>query len=163
MKLLTTCSFLFVFVLGALAQQELKGKVVEVIDGNTISVLFPSGERTTYLLAGIDSPELGQEFGDQSRKLLEKLILNKEVSLTTQGKDRKGVWIALVLTEDNKDPRVELLRQGLAWTAERNPDQELEAYRKFAMEKGKGLWKQDNPVPPWMFRRNQSMMTAKSS
>jgi endonuclease YncB( thermonuclease family) len=61
------------------------------------------------------------------------------------------------------DPRVELLKQGLAWTSEKDPIPELESHRNEAQQKGKGLWKNDNPTPPWIFRRQQSMMQPKSS
>jgi micrococcal nuclease len=56
-----------------------------------------------------------------------------------------------------------LLKEGLAWTAEKNPIPELEEYRIKAKEKERGIWKQENPTPPWIYRRQQSMMQAKSS
>jgi endonuclease YncB( thermonuclease family) len=68
-----------------------------------------------------------------------------------------------VLIKGSVDPRVNLLKEGLAWTTERNPDPEFEAHRARAQEKGKGLWKERNPTPPWTYRREQSMMEAKSS
>jgi len=48
-------------------------------------------------------------------------------------------------------------------TAERNPIDELESIKEKAKEKGKGLWKEQDPTPPWIYRRQQSMMQPKSS
>jgi micrococcal nuclease len=147
----------------ASANDNITGKVVSVIDGNTIEVLTSENETIKIILAGIDSPELTQEFGDQARKYLEKLVYQKQVTITFHGKDRKGNHLAVILVKRNIDPRVELLKEGLAWTAESDPLPELETHRLSAAEKGKGLWKEENPTPPWIYRRQQSMMQPKSS
>jgi micrococcal nuclease len=147
----------------AAADDILTGKVVSVIDGNTIEVLSSDNETRKILLAGIDSPELTQEFGEKAKKYLEKIVYRKEVSVILQGKDRKGNYLAIVIVKGNIDPRVELLKEGLAWTSESDPLPELEAHRLTAVEKGKGLWKEENPIPPWTYRRQQSMMQPKSS
>ena len=138
------------------------GKVITVIDGNTIEVAADN-ETHKVMLAGIDTPELEQEFGDKAKKALEKLVLDKMVTVKFTGKDRWGNALGEVWIEGKADPRIELLKQGLAWTAERNPVPDLEAHRVVAQEKGKGLWKQDNPTPPWTFRRQQTMLQPKSS
>lgn len=144
------------------AQDEVSGKVVAVVDGNTLEVLTGTNETYKIVLAGIDSPELTQEYGDKAKQFLEKLAGEKEVTFVLKGKDRWGNYLGRVLLDGETDLRIELLREGLAWTSEKNPQPELESYRTTAQEKGKGLWKQDNPIPPWIYRRQQSMMVAKS-
>jgi endonuclease YncB( thermonuclease family) len=67
------------------------------------------------------------------------------------------------LIEGTVDPRYDLLNAGLAWTAERDPIQEFEAIKEKAREKGKGLWKEQDPIPPWIYRRQQTMTQFKSS
>jgi endonuclease YncB( thermonuclease family) len=143
--------------------EEITGKVISVLDGNTLEVVSADNQTHKIFLADIDSPELNQLYGDKAKKLLEKLALNKEVSVRLKGKDRKGNKLAEVIVEGKTDLRIELLKEGLAWTAEQNPIPELEEYRAKAQEKGKGLWKQDDPTPPWTFRRQQTMLEAKSS
>jgi endonuclease YncB( thermonuclease family) len=123
----------------------------------------PDKEVKKIVLVGIDSPELGQEYGDKAKKFLEKLILEKNVVVKLMGKDRWGNYLAIVTIGDKTDPRIELLKEGLAWTAERNPIPELEIHRTRAQEKGRGLWKEGNQTPPWIFRRQQSMLEAKGS
>ncbi|MBL7859092.1 MAG: thermonuclease family protein [Cyclobacteriaceae bacterium] len=138
-------------------------RVVTVLDGNTLEVRGSDNEIKKIVLAEIDSPELGQAFGDKAKKFLEKLLLEKNVWVRITGKDRRGNYLAIVMIGDKVDARVELLKEGLAWTAERNPNPELESYRMKAQEKGRGLWKEDNQTPPWVYRREQSMLEAKGS
>lgn len=139
------------------------GKVVSVIDGNTVEVLTDNNETVLVILADIDCPELSQDFGDEAKKFLEKLVLKKEVVVEFRGKDRKGNNLGILLVKGKTDARIALLQQGLAWTAEKNPNPELEIHRTSAQEGGKGLWKFENPTPPWTYRREQSMLEPKGS
>ena len=151
------------FCVNGVAENVLNGKVISVIDGNTIEMIADDNESYKVMLYGIDSPELGQEFGDQAKKFLEKRILNKKVKVEIQGKDRWGNRLGIVLIDGKDDPRYDLLQAGLAWTAERDPIKDLEAMRETAREKGKGLWKEQDPTPPWIYRRQQTMTQIKSS
>jgi endonuclease YncB( thermonuclease family) len=139
------------------------GKITAVIDGNTLEVATSDNEVLKILLANIDSPELGQEFGSEAKEYLEKISLKKNVVVQLEGKDRHGNHLAVVMVNGKVDVRIELLKRGLAWTAEKNPAEQLEAYRLEAKNKGKGLWSQQNPKPPWTYRREQSMMKPKSA
>ena len=142
---------------------DLEGKVVAVIDGNTLQIVCQNDQTHTVQLAGIDSPELSQEYGEESKEYLEKIALGKKVTVSIEGKDRRGNPLAVVMVNGRKDLRIELLEEGLAWTAEKNPLPELEACRTRAANKGLGLWKQNNPTPPWTHRRQQSMLEPKTS
>jgi micrococcal nuclease len=142
---------------------DVKGKVIAVIDGNTLQVQGSDNQTYNILLAGIDSPELGQDFGPEAKKFLEKMILGKNVTVSFKGKDRLGNSLAEVRINGKKDPRLELLKEGLAWTEEKNPLPDLETQRSWAQSKNKGLWKRDNPTPPWIYRREQTMLQRKSS
>ncbi|MBT1701977.1 thermonuclease family protein [Chryseosolibacter indicus] len=147
----------------ASTEKEMKGRVVGVIDGNTLEVIDDKEEKQKIVLAGIDCPDAGQEYAKEAKRFLEKLVLRQEITFTIVGKDRLGNNLAVLKVKRNVDPRVELLKEGLAWTAERNPLPELEAYRLEAEKNQKGLWKEENPTPPWLYRRQQSMMEAKSN
>lgn len=141
----------------------MQGKVTRVIDGNTLEFTSSLGETYTIVLSGIDCPELTQAFGDEARICLEKLTLNKKATVTVKGKDRTGNAIAEVMVDGKKDPRIQLLKDGLAWTEEGSSASELESYKVASQMKKKGLWKDENPTPPWTYRRQQSMMVPKSS
>lgn len=138
-----------------------EAKVTKVVDGNTIQVLTSDKRNLKVLLYGIDSPELGQRFGTEAKKYLEELVLNRQVSLDVKGKDSFGNVLAIVTTEDRTDIRIEMLKEGFAWTAEQDAIMDLEPYRTWAQRKGRGLWQENNPVPPWTYRRQQAMLKPK--
>jgi endonuclease YncB( thermonuclease family) len=137
-------------------------RVVSVIDGNTIEVQTEENVKQRVIIAGIDCPELTQEFGNEARQFVESLILQKQILVKIIGKDRKGNYLGIVMVGDI-DLRTQLLKEGLAWTSEKEPGADLESIRSWAQQKGKGLWKSEKPTPPWVHRREQSMMQAKSS
>jgi endonuclease YncB( thermonuclease family) len=51
----------------------LKGKVVHVADGDTITVLDDTHTQHKIRLAGIDAPEKGQAYGQVSKQSMAKL------------------------------------------------------------------------------------------
>lgn len=143
--------------------REIKGQVTEIQDGNTLTVKSAENELYTVVLFGIDCPELNQKYGDKAKKCLERLMKKQNVIVQVMGKDRAGNYFGIVTTDKNLDPRIQLLEEGLAWTSEKEPIADLENYRVVAQQKGKGLWKEKEPTPPWVFKRQQSMVQAKHS
>ncbi|HEX5171355.1 MAG TPA: thermonuclease family protein [Cyclobacteriaceae bacterium] len=142
---------------------EIKGQVMEIIDGNTLIVKSADESYYKVVLFGIDCPEMGQKYGDKAKKCLERLLKKQNVTVQFQGKDRAGNYLAIVTTDKNLDPRIQLLEEGLAWTSENEQVADLENFKSVAQQKGKGLWREKEPTPPWVFRRQQSMMQAKQS
>lgn len=145
------------------SDQIMEAEVSAIVDGNTLTIKFKDGDAYDIQLSGIDSPEPGQDFSDEAKQFLQKRALNKRVKVQLLGKDRWGNRLAVIWLKGEVDLRVELLKEGLAWTAERNPLPELENVRIEAQNKGKGLWQLTEPTPPWIFRRQQSMLQAKGS
>ncbi len=144
------------------AETDIKGIVTKVIDGNTIEVTA-GNDAYKILLHGIDSPDPGQLYAEQAKRMLEKLLLEKPVTIVMHGKDRLGNRIGEIKIDGTADPRKELVAEGLAWTSEKEPIQELESLKEEARIKGKGLWVEENPTPPWIYRRQQTMVIEKSS
>lgn len=142
---------------------EIMGKVVAVIDGNTVEFKANDDDVFRLVLSGIDSPELNQEFGEEAKRFLEKLLVGESATVIIEGKDRVGNRVGTLTYRKDKDPRLDLLEKGFAWTAEKNPKPQFEALREAAKSKAKGLWKSENPIPPWVFRRQQTMLVSKSS
>ena len=56
-----------------------EGKVIQIYDGDTLSISTTQGETKVLRLAYIDSPELNQNFGDRAKRNLEKLLLDKKI------------------------------------------------------------------------------------
>ncbi|MDH5398577.1 MAG: thermonuclease family protein [Cyclobacteriaceae bacterium] len=157
-RLTVTCVLSLVYLLGW--SGEIQGKVVQVMDGNTLEVETKEGEKFTVMLFGVDAPELGQEFGSEATSYLRKIALNKKVLVVMKGKDRWGSRMAKVSFANGEDVGVRLIREGMAWSRlEGGEEKQLEGISKTAR---KGLWVDDDPTPPWIFRRKLTMKEAKS-
>ena len=145
------------------AGEKIKGIVTNVIDGNTIEISVSAHEKYKVLLHGIDSPEPGQNYSEQAKRLLSKLLYMKSVTILIHGKDRLGTRMGEILVDGASDPRHTLIKEGLAWTSEKEPIVQLESLKEQARSAGKGLWQEENPITPRIFSRQQSMLQMKSS
>ena len=154
---------LVIFSLPLLTATELiVGEVTAIHDGNTLEVSTKEKDTYRITLMGIDCPELQQPYGKEARDFLSRSLLHHEVTVLIHGKDRNKNYVGVVLLTEGEDVRIALLEEGLAWTAEENPISELELIRRDAARVRKGLWRQQTPLAPWIFRRQQSMLEAKS-
>ena len=159
-----TLSAIIIFSLAGLISlaNTVRGKVVSVVDGNTLEIVSEDNETYKVVLAGIDSPELGQEFGEAAREFLEKVIMDKSIQVQFQGKDRWGNYVGVVYINKGTDLRKALLTNGLAWVVEKGSTEEFIKLEQKAREQGTGLWKEESPTPPWIYRRQQTMLQPKA-
>src|SRR5688572_26112349 len=77
------------------ALADFTGRVVKVIDGDTLTVLVKK-RQIRVRLDGIDAPERGQAFSVRSRQSLAKLCAAKTANVEDRGKDRYGRTIGVV-------------------------------------------------------------------
>ena len=56
-----------------LREQKIRVRNVDIIDGDTLGVTLPTGERCRVRLAGIDAPESKQPFGAEAHDYLEAI------------------------------------------------------------------------------------------
>jgi endonuclease YncB( thermonuclease family) len=166
-SLLTVLLALILLILPyqAQASQEVQGKVMKVKDGDTIVVAPVDGEHfITCRLYGIDSPETakrgepGQPYGDEATKELKHMILAKNVRVITTEKDRYNRDICLI-TLDALDVNLEMVKRGYAWVFVRYLRKPYTmiyvAAETEAKDKRLGLWKENNPVPPWGYKNSR--------
>lgn len=132
--------------------------VVGVTDGDTITVLDSQKQQHKIRLAGIDAPEKKQPFGQRSKQHLSDLIFAKNVTLDCGKADRYHREVCVVLI-DGRDANLALVDAGMAWWyrkyAKEQTAQQRTAYE--AAEDGartgkRGLWADNNPMPPWEWR-----------
>lgn len=64
----------------ALCLADFSGRVVRVVDGDTVQVLT-DGKMMKVRLNGIDAPESGQPFGQRSKQNLLKLAVQKQTEV----------------------------------------------------------------------------------
>src|SRR5438045_2771120 len=77
--------------LATMAQSsELRGRVVSVADGDTITVLDASNTQHKIRFNGIDAPEHNQDFGQASKKHLSDLVFGKDVVVKWSKTDKYG-------------------------------------------------------------------------
>lgn len=146
---------------GAAAAQPITGRVVEVIDGDTVTVLVQGREQLKVRLAGIDAPERKQAFGQRAKRQLSALVFGKAVTVVGRKQDRYRRLIAKLLVE-GQDANLEMIALGYAWhfkryELEQSPADRV-AYAQVearARAERRGLWADPAPLPPWEFRHRR--------
>ena len=145
---------LLLFTLSAQAET-LEGKVVKIADGDTLTLLTPSNQQVKIRLAGIDTPEKKQPFGNKAKQALSNLAFQKQALVEIAAKDRYGRTIGVVFV-DGLNVNAELVKQGMAWVYRKYTDDErLYVLESEAKQAKRGLWLDKNPIPPWEWRRGK--------
>jgi endonuclease YncB( thermonuclease family) len=152
--------WLGIFFAGNTCAETFTANVVAVIDGDTV-IVQQGHKKTTVRLAGIDAPEKVQPWGAESRGALTKLVLRKEVRVTTKTVDNYGRVVAILERGGGNgtapiNVNEAQLRSGMAWEySHYHADKALIALQAEAQRARLGLWQQVNPQPPWEFRKSQ--------
>ena len=171
----------FLGVGGEAADAEIRGRVVRVADGDTLTILdatgttvvspvanaTPLGQRAScplpasptqhkIRLNGIDAPEKSQAFGQKSKQHLSSLVFGKDVCVKYKSRDKYGRILGTVYI-DGLDVNLEMLRVGLAWHYKRfDSTPAYAAAESEARQNRRGLWSDSNPIPPEQFRHASS-------
>ena len=137
----------------AVSAADLRGSVVSVADGDTLTVLVDR-QQVKVRLAEIDAPESHQAFGRVSRQSLADICHLRDAIVTERDRDRYGRIVAYV-TCAGVDANAEQVKRGLAWVFTRYAPKNtpLYALEQAARASRIGLWADPSPVPPWDFRR----------
>jgi endonuclease YncB( thermonuclease family) len=138
---------------------ELRGKVVSIADGDTITVLDADKKQHKVRLTGIDAPEKKQAFGAKSKDRLGELVAGKDVVVEWKENDTYGRTLGKV-RQGPLDVNLQMVKDGLAWHYRRYSNSaELSGAEAEAKAGKKGLWVDPSPVPPWEFRRLKKKRT----
>lgn len=149
-------SLILFFLLITLAHADFKGKVVKVIDGDTIEVLTLQKQKFRIRLLDIDAPESRQAYGNASRKYLASLIAGDTVLVKDKGKDVYQRTLATII-KNNVDINAKMVANGYAWAYRYKgvaKNKKMVTLEDNAKSNKKGLWKDKNPIAPWNFRHN---------
>ncbi len=133
---------------------ELHGRVVGIGDGDTLTLLTGTREEVRVRLAGIDTPERGQPFGDRARQALSDLAFGRQVRVVVADTDRYGRTVGRVFA-GGLDVNADLVRSGATWVFRRySDDPELLRLEAEARAARRGLWglPEAQRVPPWEWR-----------
>lgn len=131
-------------------------EVVATHDGDSLKVSHLDGQVMAVRLYGVDCPELGQPYGDESRDLTGRLV-GQVVEVQPTGGRSWGRDVAVIVLSDGCTLQAALVEAGLAWVDGRFcHSSECDGWRQAqeqAREARRGLWADDSPVPPWVWRR----------
>ncbi|EIU0537836.1 thermonuclease family protein, partial [Escherichia coli] len=101
-----------------------------------------------------DAPEKKQPFGRWSASQLKDLVAGKPVTVQYLQTDRYNRILGRVYTADGTEANREQIRKGAAWVyPDYNKDYTLPALQRDARALKRGLWADENPVPPWAWRK----------
>jgi endonuclease YncB( thermonuclease family) len=149
----------FTLLASAAGADTLTGRVVGVADGDTLTVLDATETRHRIRLAGIDSPEKSQPFGQACKKSLSDLAYNRAVTVESNKLDRYGRAIGKVLV-DGQDANLEQIRRGCGWHYKQYQNEQslndrlsYNAAQETARSGRVGLWADPSPMPPWEWRK----------
>jgi endonuclease YncB( thermonuclease family) len=135
--------------------------VTRVVDGDTIVVIDSSNQQREIRLEGIDAPEHGQAFGEQSTVHLIELVRAKEVKLDCTGQQSYGRFVCKVFLPSDEDVDLDQIKAGMAWhykqfqRLQNATDRTTYGVAEDAARRAHlGLWSQSNPVQPQDFRHH---------
>jgi micrococcal nuclease len=149
----TFVAFLVLALTTALLADELRGKVVSIADGDTITVLDANKKQHKVRLTGIDAPEKKQAFGAKSKDRMGELVAGKDVVVEWKENDTYGRTLGKV-RQGALDINLQMIKDGMAWHYKKfSKSEEFSKAEAEAKVDKKGLWADPNPVPPWEFRK----------
>lgn len=144
---------LSLLLLPAIATAQLRGRVVQVHDGDTFVLLDDCTRLVHIRLAAIDCPELKQPYGATARRRVQHLCYGKELRIDSTGTDRYGRVLGMAILPGGDTLNHLLLAEGLAWQYTRYDKHPHRAHLQQTAAAAKaGMWRY-NPVPPWEWRQ----------
>lgn len=152
-------SFVAVFIpLSFICHADIDGRIVRILDGDTLEVLSDTGALTRVRLEGIDAPEKTQPFGQRSRQALTKMTAGKVVHISGNKHDRYGRLLGTIWYESTDINAVQV-KTGMAWAYRYQEKAVIPAYADLEAEARKsraGLWVEPAQVEPWRWRKMQN-------
>lgn len=148
--------------------EELSGKVVRILDGDTVELLTIPANVLAYepptriRLNGIDAPEKKQAYGQRSKQYLADLIGGKSVTVSFTKHDRYQRLLGDIVLKECKpechtlDVNAAMVNAGMAWAYRyhnKATSPKMASLEATARNSKQGLWQDSNPVEPWKWRR----------
>lgn len=127
-------------------------RVETVHDGDTVTCRDERGRATRIRLVGIDAPEHGQPYGEESRTALVAMLAGGVVRVEDEGRDQHQRLLGRLWVDD-RDVNLQMVAQGWAWAFTGFAgDDALEAAEAEARAGRRGLWADPQPLAPAQWR-----------
>lgn len=134
----------------------LYGKVVQVADGDTLTLLVDGHQQVKVRLYGIDCPEPKQDFSTVAKNFTRNKVFHQQISVEVMDIDPYGRTVGIVHLSNGEVLNEELLKAGLAWHyTHYDKSIHFATLEREAREKKIGVWSVKSPLEPWNFRRQQ--------
>ena len=150
---------------------DIAGRIVGVVDGDTVDIVTASTGSHRVRLSSIDAPERSQAFGQRSKEHLSGLVFGREViarcsKMEQRPTGQRNRALCKIYLE-GLDINLVQVQDGFAWHytayAREQPLGERLAYAKAetsAREAKRGLWSDPLPIQPWDWRHKASSARA---
>lgn len=134
--------------------QAVQGVVSKVDEGDSLWLSTPGQAPVAVHLRNIDAPEICQTWGEESRRALAELALNKPATLRATGRDGAGRLVGTVLV-DGTDVAKRMVEEGHAWSVRTRWDRgPLVKQELMAKALNRGLHGAGGAVMPSEFRKS---------
>lgn len=134
----------------------IKGKVVSIADGDTITVL-QDNKQFKIRLYGIDCPESSQAFGNKAKQFTSSLAFGKSAEVTVYDVDKYQRSVGVVRV-DGVNVNEALIKNGFAWQYTQYCKESFcnnwKRTEEQASREGIGLWSDKAPMSPWEWRHS---------
>lgn len=143
-----------VFICSNSYSDTIEGKVINIIDGDTIHVKYKSVTHKIRL-AYIDCPEIRQKYGRSVRTYLSDMIIGKTVRAQIYSIDRYNRPIAEIFFSNN-NINLHLIETGKCLVYRRYAKGKTNYFikEKLAKKNRVGLHGDSNFVAPWLWRKS---------
>lgn len=149
--------------LGASGGETLQGRVIRVIDGDTVEIRMGEGgaeQNRRIRLFAVDAPESKMPWGSACREKLAEVVAGKQVKVQVKDRDQYGRTVGQIFA-GSRDANLAQIEVGCAWHykqySRKQTADERRTYtqaEEAARAAKRGLWKEANPEAPWTFRKN---------
>jgi len=131
--------------------------VVKIIDGDSV-VVNDGSKNIEVRLWGIDTPEYRQPYSKSAKKFTKKLLENRIVDMEVKDRDKYGRIVALLTPQNGVSANELIVKKGFAWVhiyyCKEAICEEWKGYQKEARNRKLGLWREAEPIAPWVWKRN---------
>jgi len=146
------------------------GRVIRVIDGDTLLMQANDNLRQSVRIGWIDAPEPAQPYGREAREYLSRLVSGGDVRAECPKLDHRTSVVCKVWARPTDcetcartiDVGLAQVAGGMAWWHRRyaleQPAEDRARYEsaeQAARQGRRGLWAGKNPLPPWEWRRER--------
>ena len=112
-------------------------------------------------MSGIDAPEKRQAFGNKSKQALAEDIDGKTVTVEFNKRDKYQRIVGKVMF-NGRVVNLKQIKHGIAWHYKKYENEQdvddlsIYANAEYLAQRDKvGLWFDDNPMPPWDYRKQK--------